>query len=148
MGNSRLHRQIRSSDVSNPNIPQILTRWGSKVEKRISLRAKLGPAVLLFLFVSAIYLYAFPQANLVYPAVVLAHAGLGLLAAIGILWQVLRSLKRRDWLAATAWLVLGVGAMHRRGTDLYWARRVRNYGCCTYIFSRRWRAAFCCWRCG
>ena len=50
------------------------------MEKRISLHSKLGPAVLAFLFVSAIYLYAFPQANLVYPAVVLAHAGLGLLA--------------------------------------------------------------------
>ena len=81
------------------------------MERRINLRAKLGPAVLSFLFVSAIYLYAFPQANLVYPAVVLAHAGLGLLAAIGIIWQVFRTLKGRNWLAATAWLVLGVGAI-------------------------------------
>ncbi len=81
------------------------------MEKRISLRAKLGPAVLIFLFASAIYLYAFPQANLVYPAVVLAHAGLGLLATVGILWQVFRSIKSRNWLAATSWLVLGVGAI-------------------------------------
>ena len=81
------------------------------MEKRISLRAKLGPAVLLFLFVSAIYLYAFPQANLIYPAVVLAHAGLGLLALIGIFWQVLRNLRRQNWLAAAAWLVLAVGAL-------------------------------------
>ena len=81
------------------------------MEKRISLRAKLGPAVLIFLFVSAIYLYAFPQANLVYPAVVLAHAGLGLLATVGILWQVFRSIKSRDWLTATSWFVLGIGAI-------------------------------------
>ena len=92
-------------------IPQFLTRWESKLEKRISLRAKLGPAVLIFLFVSAIYLYAFPQANLVYPAVVLAHAGLGLLATVGILWQVLRSIKSRDWLMTTSWFVLGIGAI-------------------------------------
>ncbi len=81
------------------------------MEKRISLRAKLGPAVLIFLFVSAIYLYAFPQANLVYPAVVLAHAGLGLLATVGIFWQVFRSIKSRNWLTASAWLVLGIGAV-------------------------------------
>ena len=81
------------------------------MEKRISLRAKLGPAVLIFLFVSAIYLYAFPQANLIYPAVVLAHAGLGLLAAIGILWQVFRNLKSRNWLALTSWFALGIGAV-------------------------------------
>ena len=61
----------------------------------------------------------FPQANLVYPAVVLAHAGLGLLASIGILWQVLRNLKRQNWLAATAWLVLAVGALVGAALDLY-----------------------------
>ena len=89
------------------------------MEKRISLRAKLGPAVLLFLFVSAIYLYAFPQANLVYPAVVLAHAGLGLLATVGILWQVFRNIKSRDWLIGNVMVCSRNWRGHRRGTDLF-----------------------------
>ncbi|HLH08572.1 MAG TPA: tetratricopeptide repeat protein [Terriglobales bacterium] len=81
------------------------------MEKRTQLRAKVAPAILIFLFITAVYLYAFPQANLIYPVVDLAHAGFGLLALFGIAWQIYRSMKTRKWAFATAWLVLFFGAI-------------------------------------
>ena len=41
--------------------------------------------MLVFLFVSAIYLYAFPQANVLYAIVVLLHAVVGLIASVYLL---------------------------------------------------------------
>ena len=81
------------------------------MENRNSLVSKLGLAVLFFLVFSAVYLYAFPQANLVYPAVVLAHAGLGLIATVGVLWKISQAVRRNDWSTTVGWLVLAIGGV-------------------------------------
>ena len=71
---------------------------------------KLRFALLAFLVVSAIYLYAWPAPNLVYPAVVLAHAGFGLLfTLLGI--KYLPRMLRTGALAGTGGVLLGLGAV-------------------------------------
>jgi len=64
-----------------------------------------------FLAISALYLYAFPQANLFYAVVVLLHAFGGVLAAV-LLIAKLVSLFRSGSLASRAgWLLITVGAV-------------------------------------
>src|SRR5690242_10866467 len=56
---------------------------------------RLLPALVTFLFISAIYLFAFPQANVFYAGVVLLHvvAGVfGTVLTIPILWNAFRRL--------------------------------------------------------
>ena len=62
--------------------------------------------LVLALFVSAAYLYAFPQANLIYPAVVLLHALGGVTAMLLILPWLLRNFRQQSWGARLAWLAL------------------------------------------
>src|SRR6266513_2752189 len=71
--------------------------------------------LLVFLSLSAVYLYAFPQSNLIYPVVVLLHALAGVIA-IGMLlvflWRRLRQesvLARIGWALAVACGCRGLG---------------------------------------
>src|SRR5437763_1006361 len=66
---------------------------------------------LIFLFLSAIYLYAFPQANVVYAAVVLAHALVGLIATIYLLVLIIGLLRRSLWMARVGWLLVAGSAV-------------------------------------
>src|ERR1700757_4379962 len=50
----------------------------------------------IFLSASALYLYVFPQTNLFYAAVVLAHTGAGALAAVLLLPFLRRSLREQS----------------------------------------------------
>ncbi len=87
-------------------------------------------ALLVFLTLSAIYLYAFPSATISYGAAVLFHAGSGILLAI-LLIPILRWVFREPslasrlaWLLLTAGIVLGlvlvkIGAAHRFRTWLF-----------------------------
>ena len=81
--------------------------------KSLSGRRLLAPA-LLFLFLSAIYLYAFPQPNLFYAIVVLLHAVVGLVLAIYLLIFLARLVREGSWIDRAGWLLLlgsaGVGA--------------------------------------
>ena len=82
------------------------------------LKAQFGPAALprmiAFLFFSALYLYAFPQANIVYAVVVLVHALIGVAASIYLFLFLVRILRgaspiqRVGWLLITASAVLGL----------------------------------------
>lgn len=81
---------------------------------RLSWREKLLRGLIVLLAVSALYLYAFPQPNLVYPAVVLLHAFGGALAtpliAIG-LWRWLREgnvVWKLGWIMLAAAAILGL----------------------------------------
>ena len=66
---------------------------------------------LLFLLVaSAAYLYPFPQANLVYPAVVVLHTLVGVVASITGVVLLRRLLRSADWAGKTGWILLAVGA--------------------------------------
>src|SRR5215471_2567270 len=68
------------------------------------------PRLIGFLVLSAVYLYAFPQANLVYPAIVLLHAAGGVLAAILLAIWLVRQWRQQSWLLRIAMLFLFGGA--------------------------------------
>src|SRR5215467_6031169 len=64
----------------------------------------------LFLFFSAIYLYAFPQANILYAGVVLAHAVVGLIASVYLLVLLFGLLRRGSWMSRLGWLLVAASA--------------------------------------
>src|ERR1700675_3747171 len=59
--------------------------------------------------VTAVFLYAFPAANIPYAIAVLLHTGLGVLATVGILLFLFRGLGQEPWLARFGWLFLLAG---------------------------------------
>jgi tetratricopeptide (TPR) repeat protein len=79
------------------------------METSVSYRALSG--LLVFLFVSAIYLYAFPQPNIVYAGIVLLHALAGAVATVLLLVWLFRLLRRGTVLARAAWLLLATEAI-------------------------------------
>jgi tetratricopeptide (TPR) repeat protein len=64
-----------------------------------------------FLAVSAVYLYAFPQPNVLYAVIVLLHATAGLLATILLAALLLRRLRTGTFLARAGWLLISAGAV-------------------------------------
>jgi len=96
--------------------------------------------ILAFLFVSAIYLYAFPQPNVFYAVIVLLHAFVGVVVAIYLLVLLFHLLRNGSWMARFGWLliaasaVLGVvlikvGALHSEWNLLYFHILVALAGC-------------------
>jgi hypothetical protein len=81
--------------------------------KQMLGRRALAP-MLVFLFLSAVYLYAFPQANVFYAGVVLLHALVGIVASIYLavlLFRVLRDasvIARFGWILVLAAAILGI----------------------------------------
>jgi Tfp pilus assembly protein PilF len=63
----------------------------------------------LVLAVTAVYLYAFPAANIPYAVAVLLHTGLGVLVTLGILFFLFRGFTQQSWLARFGWLFLLAG---------------------------------------
>src|SRR6266403_1787429 len=63
----------------------------------------------LVLAVTAVYLYAFPAANIPYAIAVLLHTGLGILATLGILYLLFRNFTQEPWLSRFGWLFLLAG---------------------------------------
>ncbi len=72
---------------------------------------KLVRALLVVLVASAAYLYPFPQANLIYPAVVVIHSLAGILATIVGAILLSRLLRDGSKLWKTGWLLLAGGAV-------------------------------------
>jgi len=76
--------------------------------------ASLGRTVLLalvaFLAASAVYLYGFPQANVIYAGVVLVHALFGVLAVLFLLPLFLRLWQEGNWISRLGWLLFVGGA--------------------------------------
>ncbi|MGE5735673.1 MAG: tetratricopeptide repeat protein [Acidobacteriota bacterium] len=68
-------------------------------------------AILIFLFGSAVYLFAFPQPNVFYAGVVFAHALAGVIAAFLLLPAVWRAFREGKLGAGLAWLLLFAGAV-------------------------------------
>ena len=68
-------------------------------------------ATVVFLFVSAIYLFALPQPNVFYAVIVLLHVLGGLLAALLVIPVLRKSLRGGMSLKLIAWLLLAAGAM-------------------------------------
>ncbi|HUJ94826.1 MAG TPA: tetratricopeptide repeat protein [Terriglobales bacterium] len=69
------------------------------------------PGLFIFLFLSAVYLYAFPQPNLIYPVIVLLHALGGLVAVILLLVYLVSVLKTSSWTARLGWISLLAGGI-------------------------------------
>ena len=68
------------------------------------------PRLIGFLVLSAIYLYAFPQANLIYPVIVLLHAVGGILAVVLLVIWLVQQWPQQEWLMRTAMILLFGGA--------------------------------------
>ena len=67
--------------------------------------------LLPFLALSAVYLYAFPQANIFYAVIVLLHAGSGVVAALLLIPFFLRHLRQQTFLARAGWIVFAASAI-------------------------------------
>jgi hypothetical protein len=78
--------------------------------KNLLGRRLLAP-MLVFLFASAIYLYAFPQPNIFYAVVVLLHAVVGLLATVYLIILLVQLLREASWIARLGWLLVLASAV-------------------------------------
>src|SRR5216684_5811156 len=67
--------------------------------------------LLVFLALSAAYLYTFPQPTILYAGVVLAHALGGAVAAILLALTLFRRLREGSVVARAGWLLLAAGAV-------------------------------------
>src|SRR5437879_102939 len=74
-------------------------------------RQKLLAALVIFLFASAVYLYVFPSPTLIYVAVVLLHAGLGVLAAVFLIPKLIQLFSARNFWTDSGWWLIGFGAI-------------------------------------
>src|SRR5258708_290309 len=76
-----------------------------------SLVSRVLAWLLAFLVLSAGYLYAFPQANIFYAAVVLLHLSVGLVVSILLAVRLFRILKDGNILQRAAWMLIAAGAV-------------------------------------
>ncbi len=74
-------------------------------------RSRIFPALWVFLFCSAIYLYGFPQPNLVYPVFVLLHLAAGALATLLLLIFMVGLLRQGSLVSRAGWLLLAAGGI-------------------------------------
>src|SRR5437763_11503686 len=81
-------------------------------ERRMgSVGSRLFSATLVFLFASAIYLFAFPQPNILYAGVVLAHALVGVCATVLLVPALWRAVRTQTLGNSLAWALLFAGAL-------------------------------------
>src|SRR6478735_7021233 len=69
------------------------------------------PWLVIFLAVSASYLYAFPQPNISYAVIVALHAAAGVLATILIISTLFRLLRNGSVAAKAGWSLIAAGAL-------------------------------------
>jgi len=77
-------------------IPRIKTFFGRRI---------VAP-LLIFLFVSAVYLYAFPQPNVFYAIVVVLHALVGVVATVYLIIFLFRQMRGGSWMRRVGWLLV------------------------------------------
>jgi Tfp pilus assembly protein PilF len=65
----------------------------------------------LILALSAIYLYAYPTATIVYAVTVLLHTGLGVLLTLGLAVYLFGGIGQDEWLARIGWVLMAAGAV-------------------------------------
>jgi Flp pilus assembly protein TadD len=83
----------------------------STVPSKSSSGGRLLGSLLIFLCVSAGYLYAFPQANLFYAGIVLLHALAGTIATVLLVAFCFRILKQGSAVSGIGWLLILSGAV-------------------------------------
>src|SRR4029077_14154914 len=79
-----------------------------QISGRVSHRLFIG--LLVFLVVSASYLYTFPQPNVFYAAIVLLHAVVGFAASIMLAAFLYRLLRNGSIASLLGWVLLAAGA--------------------------------------
>ncbi|HKU24685.1 MAG TPA: tetratricopeptide repeat protein [Candidatus Sulfotelmatobacter sp.] len=67
--------------------------------------------LVVFLAVSAAYLYAFPQPNLFYAIIVALHAAAGVLASLLLVIVIIPLLRSSSWSAKAGWLLIGAAGV-------------------------------------
>src|SRR3981081_84572 len=89
------------------------------------------PQLIGFLVGSAIYLYAFPQANVFYAGVVLLHAIAGVVASVLLLLWLIRSWRQGNPLVRAGMVFLFLGAIP--GLALIYTGALRTHWTLVYI---------------
>src|ERR1700682_383473 len=92
---------------------------------------RLLPLLIGFLVMSAIYLYAFPQANVFYAGVVLLHAVAGVVASVMLLLWLIRSWRQGSPLVRVGMVLLFLGAIP--GLALIYTGALRPHWTLVYI---------------
>jgi hypothetical protein len=87
--------------------------------------------LIAFLVVSAIYLYAFPQANVLYAGVVLLHAVAGVVASVLLLLWLVRSWRQGEPLVRAGMIFLFLGAIP--GLVLIYTGALRSHWTLVYV---------------
>jgi hypothetical protein len=82
-------------------------------------------ALVAILFLSSVYLYVFPAANLAYVAIVLLHAAVGIVAAVFLVPKLLAVMRARSFYSDLGWLVLAVAAI--LGVILLFVGTIRSH---------------------
>src|SRR5437870_5723266 len=77
----------------------------------VSASSRAFSALLVFLVVSATYLYTFPQPNIFYAVIVLLHATTGVVAAVMLAIFFFRLLRNGSFAARAGWVLLADGAV-------------------------------------
>jgi len=83
------------------------------------------------LFLSSVYLYVLPAANLAYVAIVLLHAALGLVASAFLVPKVVATLRARSFHNDSGWLVLAASAI--LGIILLFIGTIRSHWTWMYV---------------
>src|ERR1700752_3011972 len=78
---------------------------------RFSAGFRLFSSLSVFLFISAIYLYTFPQATVFYAAIVLVHAIAGVVATILLAVYLYRLLREGTFVSGLGWVLVGAAAV-------------------------------------
>src|SRR5436305_6397699 len=73
---------------------------------RSLLRRRALPRMLIFLFFSAAYLYAFPQPNVFYAVIVLLHAIVGIVGSAYLVLFLVGFFRRSSFAARLGWLLV------------------------------------------
>lgn len=82
-------------------------------------------ALAAILFASSLYLYLFPAPNLTYVAVVLLHAGLGVVAAVFLVPKLVAMLRAKSFYKDLGWLFFAAGAI--LGLTLLFIGTIRSH---------------------
>src|SRR6476469_7104238 len=82
--------------------------WGMSISQK---PGQILSWLVIFLAVSASYLYAFPQPNISYAVIVALHAAAGVLATILIISTLFRLLRNGSVAAKAGWSLIAAGAL-------------------------------------
>lgn len=81
------------------------------IRKLLPSFKKFTIGLVVVLFLSAVYLYAFPAPTLLYAGMILLHAGAGLVAIVCLILFCLRYLRQVPWIARLGWIALALGGL-------------------------------------